>query len=130
MIGAENVAEFCNHPYPCHVFFPPDEGAWDALMDSFGADDEAPEFAASVTTFDDQNGHECFVIWIGPKAETANPVQVMGLMAHEIVHVIQRITECIRVERLDTETEAYLMQSMLEWLIGAFADAGRKAAAE
>jgi hypothetical protein len=46
--------------------------------------------------------------------------QTIGIIVHELTHVIQYLEESIfssREDRFDIETQAYLLQAMTEWMI-------------
>lgn len=117
------IIEFVNHPYPANVLFAPNKKSWDHLMDSMGLDEPYPDSAGRCTVFDRRNYMLKIVItFTGTDTRSSN--EVIGLMAHELVHVSQFLQEAAG-KPFDNETEAYLMQAMLMWLIDSYTSAGR-----
>lgn len=127
------IATFTDHFFPIEVFFCKDAQHWHALLADKGITDEPyPENGGQCTTFDSATRATVCIVTMSPEAETRNSVEVMGIMAHELVHVKQaaeqtmyRAADGRGRKRLDIETEAYFMQKLLMWLIGAYADSGR-----
>lgn len=116
--------EFVNHPYPATVLFAPSKKTWGKLMDSMGLDEPYPTSAGRCTVFDHGNRMTKIVVTLSLDADTRTSSEVIGLMVHELVHVSQFLQE-ITGKPFDNETEPYLMQAMLMWLIDSYAAAGR-----
>ncbi len=119
-----NAYEFVNHPYPANILFVQDKKTWKKLMGSMGLDEPYPTSAGRCTVFDHSNRMMKLVVTLSPEADTRSSSEVIGLMVHELVHVSQFLQELIG-KRFDQETEPYLMQAMLMWLIDSYASAGR-----
>jgi hypothetical protein len=118
------VYEFASHPYPANILFVPSKKAWKKLMDSMGLDEPYPTSAGRCTVFDHANRMMKIVVTLSLDADTRTSSEVIGLMVHELVHVSQFLQE-LTGKRFDQETEPYLMQAMLMWLLDSYASAGR-----
>lgn len=119
-----SLPAFHDHPYPATIYFVPTESAWNALMRRMRLSEPYPQSAGHCTTFTHPGRNDVITITLSPDADTRSSTQVIGLMAHELMHVIQALQTTAKA-RFDPETEAYLLQAMLQWLIHAYADAGR-----
>lgn len=127
--------EFENHPYPVAIFFCANEVAWDHLLSEKGINPEPyPDAAAQVTTWRHDGVPRTFMaITISHQAEELDPLIVFGVIVHELVHVKQFAEKAIfgdnsgnTSNRLDDESEAYLMQKLIMWVASRYAESGRK----
>lgn len=116
--------EFSGHPYPIRIIFAPSAEAWHKLLKTLAPDEPYPETHGRATLFDHPKHRSVAVITLSPEADNRTPNEVIGLMVHEITHVIQYIEDIIGC-RLDRETQAYLTQLLTQWLIESYEDAGR-----
>jgi hypothetical protein len=114
---------FENHHYPVRIFFAPSKGAWKALMRDLDIAVPYPQTAhdtpARMTWIDVPGRPRHLVITITKKARQRHAAEVIGLLVHEIVHVVQKIEEFIG-GRLDDESAAYLTQSLTQWLLASY----------
>jgi hypothetical protein len=62
---------------------------------------------------------QCCVVCIDKKAK-ASPLEIVGLLVHEAVHIWQSILEDIGEDRPGHELEAYGIQALAQGLIGAY----------
>lgn len=75
---------------------------------------------ATVTEFSGTKKHEkCFLVGI-KQDKTTRPIEVIGLLVHEAVHVWQRIREDINEDKPSNEFEAYAIQNISTRLIDAY----------
>ena len=75
---------------------------------------------ATVTEFSGTKKHEkCFLVGI-KQDKTTRPIETIGLLVHEAVHVWQRIREDINEDKPSTEFEAYAIQNLSIRLIDAY----------
>ena len=116
--------EYVGHPYPIRVHFAPTPEAWGALLAEIGIDEPYPSTHGRATLFTHPSRDARTILTLSPEAENRNSIEVVGLMAHEITHAIQHIEDTIGTH-LDAETEAYLHQALIQWLLESYADAGR-----
>jgi hypothetical protein len=134
------VFEHINNPYPIRLYFAASKAGWDWLMQPMHCDDPYPGGAGRCSVFelkddgtDEISGPPVIIITLGDMSNV-EPQHAIGVMVHECTHALQFIEEtCFlkgdtqnKVRRFDDETEAYLMQSMIMWLMSSFADSGRK----
>lgn len=116
--------EYWGHPYPVRIVFASTPSAWHATLAHYKIDEPYPDTHGRATLFTHPNHNALSIITLSQEAERRSSTQVIGLMTHELTHVIQHIEEVIGC-RLDAETEAYLQQALLQWLIESYAAAGR-----
>jgi hypothetical protein len=127
----ESIFEFIQHPYPADIYFIANEHGWKKFISEprfKGLEDTSyPTHHGSVTnlTSDDLAAVPVHVITFSDLAEKLNSAQVIGLMVHELTHVLQKLQVAAR-ETFDAETQAYLMQRMTMWLLARYKQAGRK----
>lgn len=116
--------EFESHSYPIRIVFAPDAASWDWLLKEVAPDEPYPTTHGRVTIFTHPQKLALSVITFSEEASNRPALEVVGLMAHEVTHVTQHIEEVIGC-RLDSETQAYLTQGILQWLMTSYADSGR-----
>ena len=127
--------QFESHSYPIEVWFVVNADGWKQIVEMIGLSlesDPYPDSDARCSMFRPENGPNRIIITISDAAEKRTSTEVVGLMAHEVMHVIRHINDGIfysnagsGMDRIDYETEAYLMQKMLMWLLTVYAEAGR-----
>lgn len=125
------AVKFERHHWPIEIYFAPTVEAWDALMKEWGKSDAYNHnHLAAVTTFIDE-GYEPqrSVITIGPKYDKMPMVNVIGTLAHECMHVVQRVEAAIS-GKLGREPAAYLIEALMEWTFDEYRKAGRGWAAD
>ena len=116
---------FTSHPYPARVEFVPTKSAWRALMRRLAIPDEPyPDTSGRCTQLVHASHPDLILITFSPEADTRHSTEVIGLMAHEIVHAVQYLEQSTG-SRFDSETQAYLTQALLQWLMNSYAAAGR-----
>lgn len=71
-----------------------------------------------------EDGRDAFVVTLHDRLDDYPWDVIVGVMAHECVHVLQFVEERIGSD-LGIEGQAYLVQHMLMWLIGVYEEAGR-----
>ena len=115
---------FTGHPYPLHIMFAASESAWLQLLKPLGISLPYPNSFGRASSFVRAGFDPLLIITFSDKTDSQDPNQIVALMAHELAHVIQFIEESTET-RLDSETEAYMMQAMLLWLMEAYTASGR-----
>lgn len=120
------LSEFEYHFFPVRIFFAPGPPAWKKLRPVLGMDPgKYPTSDGSVTRFTCDGEVLILVVTLGDDVEKHTSLEVMGLIAHELEHVID-FTEKEAAADFDKETRAYLMQKLIMWACDAFAASGRK----
>lgn len=75
---------------------------------------------ATVTEFSGTKKHEkCFLVGV-KQDKSAKPIEIVGLLVHEAVHVWQRIRQDMNEDEPSTEFEAYAIQNLSIRLIDAY----------
>lgn len=75
---------------------------------------------ATVTELEGSQKHEkCFLVGI-KQDEHTKPIEIVGLLVHEAVHIWQKIRQDMREDEPGTEVEAYAIQSLSIKLIDAY----------
>ncbi len=110
---------------PLEFGFCPNKTAWDALMDAYKCSDEYPSgkdsnCAGKVTIFDTPKGRTCVLTIRDGSEHTASYISVLGLIAHESMHVWQQILEFMGEKSAGVEHEAYSMQHIFMGLLSLF----------
>lgn len=125
---------FDEHFLPIEIYFCANETDWRSLLVHKGIPDEPYVNAggARVTHFTHSGRLNVAVLTVSDQAEEKNSVEVMGMLVHELTHIKQFVEYSMYgnnfgggVDRLDIETEAYLMQKLTMWAFSAYADSGR-----
>jgi len=116
---------FATHHYPVRIFFVPTRADWDAVMRDVGIAGESYAQQGGQVTSATCEGHEDRIfICFGDQCDKSTWEEVVGVMAHECVHVLQNVEESIN-GKLGDEPQAYFVQSLLLWLIAEYRKAGR-----
>lgn len=116
--------KFTQHPYPVIIQFIPNERDWNRITARMGLDETYPETAGRCTIFDHKRlGTRIFITFSDAMDERPS-VDAIGLMVHELTHVVQQIA-LTTGQAVDHETEAYLMQALIQWMLEAYSSSGR-----
>lgn len=99
---------------------------------SFGMDDDGPWLAkyeqACVHSYDTADGLVCIVALSLDACSRLEPIDIAALLAHEAVHVWQRVEEMMPGASLGREMEAYAVQNIAANLMRAYLKASSSAA--
>lgn len=133
MTTAQDSYDFTGHCFPIRIRFVPYQAGWDALMRELDLPPEnMPDSAGMVTQFSLHEAPNIVAITFGPECDTRTSSEVLGLITHELIHVKQYVESCLYERsvgsgdrRLDSESEAYLMQALVLWLQDSYAASGR-----
>lgn len=133
--------EFTGHFYPVRILFAPYGKAFAAALHDHGITREPyPKNTSGRATHYTNPGHEDVIILTFSKAaETVSPLQRVGLMVHELCHVLEYIEAAIyssghvdpdgpmrdKRRHLDSESRAYLLQAMTMWLLSSYSLSNR-----
>jgi hypothetical protein len=116
---------FTGHPYPARVHFVPGPAAWANLMARLDLSEPYPTTAGRCTALVRRSGPDVIAITLSPEAEDTDPDEIIALMAHEVVHAVQFLEDAAG-STFDRETQAYLTQAILLWLMQAYPASGRR----
>ena len=98
-----------------------------AVARSAGINDEGEWLRAHeeacVHSYDDQGGLICIVALSLSACESLTPIEVAALLAHEAVHVWQRVEDMMPGAELGREMEAYAVQNIVSRLMQAYVKA-------
>ena len=106
------------------ICFVPTAKDWGLVMRDLGIDEPYPSAAGRVTTVCHRDHDDRIFISLGDACDRATWSSLVGIMAHECVHVAQRVKDAIN-GKLGREPEAYLVQALLVWLLDEYRKAGR-----
>lgn len=106
-------------PFPVHIGFTTDERAFNREVRRLGIEGDVPFLAseiASATThyFRNSHGSLCCIITMPPYGDDKSREQYAALLAHEALHVVQQMRELNAGDPFDRETEAYLLQMIVQ----------------
>ena len=101
--------------------FCPSKKAWKRQMKLMGCDAPYPDTEGSATTFTKNGEMMVVLVTLADSAGTRPPTEVIGLMAHEAVHVWQSACEAAGDDEPSSEAEAYGVQSILQSLMDGYA---------
>lgn len=104
--------------WPAYVGFCSSEEDYFGFLEELDIDDDfyMPDTADACVKSLDADGRLCLLVCIKPERfKPYSQVQRAGLLAHEVVHVIQGIRE--RIGDIGAEGEAYTMQRILMALV-------------
>jgi len=121
-----NKVIWCDRGWmPYYYGFCPNERAWRREMKRLGVPKPPPYPAinGACTNLETKDGKHCSIITIGHEKRPA--VQVVGLLAHEGMHVWRAIRESIGEREPSSEFEAYAIQAITQDLITAYQVSGR-----
>ena len=68
----------------------------------------------------EENGRVTCVLCLHPGAQTADPIEVAGMLVHESVHVFQRLCDSIGESEPSREFEAYSIERIAEQFMREF----------
>lgn len=111
---------------PVRIGFCPTKKAWKKEMKRINCDREYIRNNAQCDMFKCPGAPTLILVTIDKSADTRNPIEVIGLLMHEAVHVWQRVCDEIGEEDPGWEMEAYAIQSITQDLIQAFEETRRK----
>lgn len=119
--------------WPVFVGFTTDEAAFKRCIKRLKITDDVPflgHIRANATThIFERNGSLTFVITLQPVTRRQTREQVAALIAHECMHVIQEMRrELSRGGHFDDESEAYLLQHLVQHCLQEAWKTGRKRA--
>lgn len=108
------MIEFTNHPYPLQILFCPHRRAWRKAAPTleYGG---GPGHGAHTLTIRGQG--DWIVVVLDDQARELPPHLLQALLVHEAVHVVRDVGRLIG-QRLDSETEAYMVQEVSLFLWG------------
>jgi len=108
------------------------ERQFQAAMRAISMKDAGPWLLANqhacVHSYDDEEGVICVVALSLPACARMSEIDVAALLAHEAVHVWQRVADAIGGD-LGREMEAYAVQNIVANLMRAYVKASSSAAA-
>jgi hypothetical protein len=114
--------------YPTPIVFIPSPEAYEKFHKNHPA--VRKEFAKHAFTYPTARGHTTFIdsregnsyilVFLGPWADTAHPVEVMGVITHEVQHVLQYLWQDIGESTRGQEQEAYAAQQLFGQLVQCF----------
>lgn len=116
-------------PFPGHYAFCPSRKAWNREMKRLKLDDRPhyPRNDGCCTYFKTPDGRFCAIVTINERFDDGDPVAIMGLLAHEAVHVFQSLAEHAGEDDPSKEFEAYSIQMITQELIWSYLEKrGRK----
>lgn len=105
---------------PMSVGFCPNKRAWNKEMKRLGVTDcPYPTNDGMVHYFARTKGHgHCCIVTIGKRC--TDPLMILGLITHEVVHVWQFILEVMNEHEPSREFEAYSIQGLTMAIIDAY----------
>ena len=81
-----------------------------------------PESGALCHTFTDSRNHElCAIVSVSHEMQMRAPIQIVGLLVHEAVHVWQAYIENMGEHAPGNEQEAYAIQAITQELLTEYA---------
>lgn len=112
---------------PVHLGFCPNKKAWDAVMEELKIKDPPPypiadgctQYICNETTGD-------AIILVTLNRDDKDLLSIIGLVAHEAVHVFDRICEHINEDEPSEEFKAYSIQMIIMELLEAWRKTRRK----
>ena len=103
--------------YPTPVVFVPSPEAYDKFITDHKIDKDFPErkFAypdsrGRTSYIETPGGKRYILVFVTEWADKAPPVNVLGVIAHEVQHVLQYLWESIGEDKRGQEQEAYAAQ--------------------
>jgi hypothetical protein len=107
--------------FPVHFGFCPNEAAWVREMRLLGIKDEPYPVSDGKATILEHKGEVAAIVTLSQKDRQFSKESVFGLIAHEAVHVWQKVREEMGEDRPSTEFEAYAIQHIFVHLAAAYA---------
>lgn len=112
---------WCNRGWqPLSYGFCPSEAAWHHEMKRLGVENEPyPTSTGHCAYFYNlKRTANCAIVTVAN--HTRRPIEVIGLLTHEAMHVWREIRNCIGERDPSAEFEAYSMQAITQELIAAY----------
>jgi len=118
---------FTAHHWPVSIVFAPTRNHHAAFVRDFSGRPAYPTHGGHVETYEDAYKLRDPVILLTLSDECdGQPVyRLAGLVAHECLHIVQRVESIIGSE-LGREPAAYLLQALVTWVLDEFGAAGRR----
>jgi len=111
---------------PFFCGFCPSERAWIAETRRLGcASQPYPATDGSVTAFEKHGRNPIYLVTMNERAIQQDDAHVIGLLAHEAMHVWQFLCGVIGESRPSPEIESYTVQHLVQSLVAAYRDSGR-----
>jgi hypothetical protein len=125
---SKHLHTLTDHCFPVRIVFPATKKAYRALMKDLDLKPMLPDSAGRMECFTAPGKQTVLAIWISKEAEKRSAGEVLGLIVHECMHVVQ-YTERAMGTKFDDETACYFMQKLVMWAQDAYAQSGRGFAA-
>ena len=112
-------------PWPVHVGFTSDPKRWDKEMKRMKVSEPFTNSPGCTTTFGKEvHSDDCYnrLIIVTTNAKSRKLDDVVPVLSHEAVHVVQRIWEYVGEEMPGYEQEAYLVQWLVQEFIRIYKD--------
>jgi hypothetical protein len=116
-------------PLPLHYAYIPTKRAWDKAVKYFLGEDERPPFPTSLgncTSFHTPEYGTVCLVTFGKEVKEYEPLNVMGVVTHEVTHVLQALWEDMGEESPGMEVQAYLQQFITIQLFQDYLDYNKK----
>lgn len=120
----KGIYTLTDHCFPVEIVFPATKRAYVKMLKRMGLSGGPPETPGNITTFEGGDHPMRIAIWLSKESDARCPTEVMGLIAHECLHVVQ-YTERAMGTRFDDETACYFLQKLVMWMTVSYADSGR-----
>lgn len=114
--GDRRVAWIDQGWQPAYLGFAPSKRAWDRQMKEMGCSMEYPTEPGRCSIFDQTKAGGCVILMTfnRKRLTAATPIQRVGLVAHECVHMWQFIRRNAGIQEPDMETEAYSVMALTQ----------------
>lgn len=109
--------------FPVELIMCLSEKAWIKLLKEMNltvAEAPYPDTDGSITHFDLGGHYSKHVMVISERAEKMDPLQVIGIITHEVTHMVQGIMADIGEKEPSPEFQAYATGSLTQAAIGTF----------
>jgi len=118
---------FTAHHWPVSIVFAPTRAHHAAFVHDFGGKPTYPARGGHVETYEDADGlrDPVILLTISDECDGQLVYRLAGLVAHECLHIVQRVESIIGSE-LGREPAAYLLQALMTWVLDEFGAAGRR----
>lgn len=106
---------------PFYYGFCPSEKAWRRTMGRMGLSEVPyPKAAAHCMSFDNPHGDRCSIVTVNEANDKKLASGIIGLIAHEAMHVWQELMERIGESAPSSEWGAYSYQAIFQELLEAY----------
>lgn len=122
---------WCETGWFSHRFyfgFCPSPKVYEAEMQRLGVpahDRRYPTTAGACTYLTNNDGKLTCIVTLMDTVDTCNTIQIVGVVAHEAVHVWQQLCDLIGEDSPSAEFEAHAIQAITEELLCAYKRSGR-----